>query len=407
MKEKLTRNIGVKILSVVLAILLWLVITNMNDPVLYRDFHDVPVLIKNENLIKNPRQSYEIIEGEMVDFKVKARRSIIENLSKSDFEVVADFAHLSNVNSVSISITPKRYKDEIEIIDKGDIQHMIVSIEKLSSKQFQLNIVTKGEVEEGYYLGPKSAVPVMIEITGPESRLDKIKKVIVEVDVNGASKSFKRLAQPILLDEEGNEIENTRLALSDNRFEVDIVIYQVKEIGLKVTTTGQPANGYVMTGIEYQPKTIEIAAKDSILKNIDSLEVPRDITNATDNIEEFIELQEWLDEGVYLVESDATASVKITIEKLETKEISIWPNDIELKNKSDSLEVIYITKGPIKVNVLGPPSELSQINRNTLKPYINLLGYSQGTYNLDIETDKFKHASIDDKPEVILNLISY
>ena len=43
MKDKLTRNIGVKILSVVIAAFLWLVITNVNDPVKSRTFLMFPL----------------------------------------------------------------------------------------------------------------------------------------------------------------------------------------------------------------------------------------------------------------------------------------------------------------------------------------------------------------------------
>lgn len=107
MKEKLTRNIGVKILSLLLATILWLVITNVNDPVQYKTFSDMQVTIKNESMVKNSKQSYEILEGEVVDFKVAARRSIIQNLKEYDFDVVADFDNLSIANSVEIEIVPK------------------------------------------------------------------------------------------------------------------------------------------------------------------------------------------------------------------------------------------------------------------------------------------------------------
>ena len=168
MKEKLTRNIGVKILSVVIAAILWLVITNTNDPIRYETFTDVPVNIKNEDIIITKNQSYEIIEGETISFKVAARRSIMENISASDFDVSADFAHLSSVNSVNITITPKRYKDEIEIVDRGDVQHMIVSIEEIHKEQFKVNVVDKGKVAEGFFLGNKSAKPNIILVSGPK-----------------------------------------------------------------------------------------------------------------------------------------------------------------------------------------------------------------------------------------------
>lgn len=405
MKEKLTRNIGVKILSVILAALLWLVITNVNDPLLYETFSDVPVKIMNEGLIKTSKQSYEIIEGETVAFKVAARRSIIESIGKSDFEVIADFANLSNVNAVNITITPKRYKNDIEIIDRGDVQHLKISIEELSSKEIKISVVDKGKVGEGYYLGPRSASPTIVKVDGPKSRVDKIKQVIVEANVEGATSRINRILTPVALDEDGEVIDATRLTFSFPNIEVGIELYEIKEIPLRINTVGEPADGYVMTNLEFQPKTIEIAADSTKLDSIDYLEVSYDITDARKNIEEFLELQEWLDAGVYLVGTDTTASVNVTIEKLETKQISIWPNDIEIRNKVNTLQEMYITKGPINVKIIGPASEIDPVTRNSLKPYINLMGYSAGTYYLEIETDISESILLDDdNPMMLLNL---
>jgi YbbR domain-containing protein len=404
MKEKLTRNIGSKILSVIFATLLWLVITNVNDPVRYETFSDVPVTILNEGLIKNSKQSYEILEGETVDFKVAARRSIIESLSKSDFEVTADLANLSNVNAVDIMITPKRHKDDIQIVDRGDVRTLKINIEELSSKEIKITVVDKGKVGEGYYLGPRSAEPNMIRVDGPKSRIDKIKQVVVEANVDGATSKVNRILKPIALDENGDVIDATRLTFSHPNIVVGIELYQIKEIPLVITATGQAADGYIMSRMEYQPKTIEIAADNLKLDKIDRLEVPYDITNASANIEEFIDLEDWLDNGVYLVGSDTTASVSITIEKIETKQISIWPNDIELRNKRDDVQIEYITKGPINVGVSGPASEIDAVTRNNLKPYINLLDYSTGTYYFNIETSYSDNISLDDTSKALLIL---
>lgn len=404
MKDKLTRNIGVKILSVVIAAFLWLVITNVNDPVKSRTFSDVPVTILNEQLISTSKQSYDIIEGDKVTFKVAARRSILESLEASDFYVTADFADLSSVNAVDIVITPKRYKDEIEIVDRGDVRTMKISIEELSSKEFKVSVVAAGKVGDGYYLGPRSADPNIVRVDGPKSRIDKIKQVVVEVNVDGATSRINRILKPVALDEEGEVIDSTRLTFSHPNIVVGIEMYVIKEIPLIITATGQPGDGYVMTDLEYQPKTIEIAADDSKLAEINKLEVTYDITGATDSIEKFIELQSWLDDGVYLVGNDTTASVNITIEKLETKQISIWPNDFRIINKSDDIVVNFITKGPINVNVMAPASEISSITRSTLKPYIDLSGFSIGTYAFDIRTDISEFVSIVDTPRILLSL---
>ena len=403
MKEKLTRNIGVKILSVVLATLLWLVITNLNDPVRYETF-TIPVTILNESLVKTKTQSYEVLEGEEVQFKIAARRSIVESLSDADFSATADFASLSKVNSVDIMITPRRHKDEIEIVDRGDVRTVNISIEELSEKEIKINVLTKGKAGEGYFVVPKSASPGFVRIEGPKSRIDKIKQVVVEANVEGATTRLNRVLRPIALDEEGNEIDASRLSFSHPNITLEIDLFPIKEISLDITTTGQPADGYIMTNIEHHPKTIEIAADSTKLAGINVLEVPYDITGADADIEEFIELAEWLDSGVHLVGTDTTASVNITIEKLETKELSIWPNDIEIRNKPDNLQVEYITKGPIYATILGPIGEIEDIARNTLKPYISLIGYSSGTYSFRIETDISEHILLEDTQVVWLSL---
>lgn len=403
MKEKLTRNIGLKILSILLAALLWLVITNVNDPVRYDTF-TVPVTILNEELVKTKTQSYEIQKGETIEFKVSARRSILESLRESDFEATADFKNLSKFNSVEINVTPKRFENDVTV-DTGKDAYLNISIEELSEREIKINVVEKGKVGEGYYIGSKTARPNMIWVDGPKSRVDKIKQVIVEADVEGATRKVTRLLRPKALDEDGEEIDATRLTFSHSYIDVEIDLYRVKEIPLTITATGQPASGYIMTGLEYQPKTIEIAAHDSKLHEINGLEVQIDITDATTDIVDYVDLQDWLDDGVHLVDTDTTASVNISIEKLETRELSIWPNDIELRNKPISLKETFITRGPISISIEGPESEIEDVTRNTLKPYINLMGYSPGTYSLSLETDISKYIVIDDTLKIILSLI--
>lgn len=407
MKKKLIRNIGLKILSVLLAALLWLVITNVDDPVVSKPFSNVSVKILNEEVIDTPNQVYEIIEGETIDFRVAARRSIIDNLTVADFNVVADFAHLSNVNSVVIDITPKRNKSEIVVTD-GKYQSMIISLEELSEEDFKVNVVQKGEVTDGYYVGEKTASPNIIRVSGPKRRIEKIKEVVVEVDVTGASQSASKILKPKVLDEEGKEIDATRLEFSDEYIEVNLGLFPTKEVDFKVNVTGEPAEGYIVTNVGYEPKKITIAGKENVIKNISYLQVDEDISGETKDIEKDINLQEHLKdklpEGVVVVGEDLNASVKITIEKLETKEITIWPNDIELKNKQDNLSAIFNTTGPIKVNIKGPENEIADLTRKTLQTYIELTDYTIGTYAFTLNAELPQHVSLFDTPMVSISL---
>ena len=50
MKNKLMKNLSLKILSVVAAFLFWLVIINVTDPTTVKTFYGIPVQVLNENV---------------------------------------------------------------------------------------------------------------------------------------------------------------------------------------------------------------------------------------------------------------------------------------------------------------------------------------------------------------------
>ena len=168
MKEKLTRNIGFKILSVILASVLWLVITNIDNPLESKSIRDVKVQILNENSIKSDERTYVVIENDYIDFTVRARRSIKDDLTARDFKVTADFhelTELADVITVPIKISAPGYGDEVVITD-GEDQKMKIRLEDVKEESFKVNIVPRGEVAEGFHIGEKKASPNLINVKG-------------------------------------------------------------------------------------------------------------------------------------------------------------------------------------------------------------------------------------------------
>lgn len=397
-------NLGLKVLSIVLAAILWVVITNIDDPIGSKDFDDMPVEIINDDVITELGKVYDIIQGETIDFTIEARRSIREKLKRSDFVVQADFTELSDVYAVPIKIYCPQYGDAV-IVTKGKDQRMKISLEELVSETFKVNVVLKGEVADGYFVGAKTANPNIITVSGPRARIERISDVIVEVDVSGATSSFHSVGQPKVLDEEGNEMDISYFNFNENYVAFNIDLYKTKEINLQVSASGKPAEGYVMTDIEYEPKRIEVAGKEEDLRRIRFLSIKHPINNATADISEEISLQDELPEGIVLVDKDKTVVINIKIEKLNTKDITIWPGDVEFRNKASDLHLSMLTTGPLTVTVTGPDTELVEISRDSLRPYIDIAEYRAGTYT---ETLKFgtlmRNSKVSISPEVNFNL---
>ena len=108
MKKKLTSKLMLKIVSVIVAFLFWLVIINITDPTTSKTFYDIPVQILNENVITSANQVYDIVDGDTVKVTVKGKRSFVEKLKESDFTATADLSELSKVNAVSINVKLNR-----------------------------------------------------------------------------------------------------------------------------------------------------------------------------------------------------------------------------------------------------------------------------------------------------------
>ncbi len=405
MKEKLTRNIGLKILSIILAAILWLVITNVDDPITPKSFTNVPVKILNTDAIdaiSTKDMVYEIVEGATIDFTAAARRSIADNLSVSNFEVTADFTKLSDVNAVTIDIKCPRYGDDVKITE-GLYQVMKINLEELINKNFKVTVVTKGEPAEGYFVGEKSASTI-ITVSGPKSKIERIKEVVAEVNVAGASQSYSSYEKLRAFDEEGEEI-TSNLTFSQSYASININIYETKMIDVKVNAVGKPAQGYTVVDVDYEPKSIEVAGREELLNSITELVIEEDVTDAKENIQkEIINLQEELGEGLFLVGDDKAVVINITIEKSDRKDITIWPGDIDIRNMPADLKLTYVTTGPITMTMIGPSKELRSLNRNTLKPYIDLKDYTPGTFTVKVKTDEGKYSALSENPNVSVNL---
>jgi YbbR domain-containing protein len=405
MKEKLTKNIGLKILSVILAAILWLVIMNVDDPEETKEFTNVKVQVVNPEAITSLGKQYVITEGEFIDFTVSARRTIKDRLRISDFVITADFSELSITQAVPINITCPKYGDDVTIVD-GKNENMKISLEDVITEQFKVTIVQKGEAAMNYHVGEKSATPNMIEVTGPRAKIDRIAEVVVDVNVTGMFVMDSVSAKPKALGKDGKEIDSDNLTFSAELVDVTIKIYQKKKISLIVNTSGDPASGYGKKKIEFKPDEIEIAGEEEVLKKVNSLPITIDITGAKENIEDDIDLQAELNklqEGLIIVGEDKTA-VNIIIEKMETKDLSIWPTVIEPRNIPDDLTLTYITTGPVPIKVMGLPEVLNSLTSVNIKPYFDLSNYSPGTYTLAFGLDKSNNVILLESPLIYFEL---
>ena len=107
MKNKLTRNIGLKIASVFFAIILWMVVTSVNNPINTKTYDNIPVKLLNTELITESGQIYEVLEDTDVIGRVtiRAPRTVLSEIKEENVIATADVAELSSLDTISIKLT--------------------------------------------------------------------------------------------------------------------------------------------------------------------------------------------------------------------------------------------------------------------------------------------------------------
>ncbi len=135
----LTRNWGLKLVSFIIAVALWLIVVNVNDPTIRYSWSNIPVTIENGDMITSQGMIYEILDGTDVVPKVtiQAPKSVIQNIDKSDIVATADMSKLNSVNAITIDFSVSRYGTQISSI-RGSIDSVKVNIENMKSKSLVL-----------------------------------------------------------------------------------------------------------------------------------------------------------------------------------------------------------------------------------------------------------------------------
>ncbi len=384
MKEKLTSNIGLKLLSLFLATFLWLGVINSQDPIETVTFTDVPVTIINEDALTEKDKIPEIVEGDKITVVVEARRKICDNLTRDNIVAVADFEKLSLTDAVPIEVSVVGYADkEVEII-RGMNQMMKLRLENSISKDFRVKISTVGETAAGYVIGDMVASPNMIRLTGSQTQINRIEEVVLLVQVDGMSKDSKVTGVPMIYDINGTAVNLNKVQMNTEIVEVKIPILQTKEVKIYVETIGMPAEGYEVKNISYQPEIVTVAGTPSdLLKLGSALRFYCDITGVSDTMEENIDISSLLDsnlESLRMVDEDALA---VTVEFKEHNELSleISKDDVKVKNLPKGMGVQIKGLTSDEVIIKGEEVRLNRLTLKALSPYINLSGYTtSGTY---------------------------
>lgn len=407
MKEKMLNNIGLKIVSVFVAIIFWGIIVNIYDPSVKVTISGVNVQLLNEKALSDMGYSYEVEDGSKIAVYVSGPRSLVSGISASDIIATVDLSTV-NIYSDYVDIAVKLQKSgtayaAVQVAPKTTA--VKVSIENRATKTFEIAASVVNKPAAGFVVGDFQISPSTVTITGAQSLIDSIESVKTVVDVNGAKEDLTKTCELEVYDRNGKIISKDTLDMSRKSIDVKVTVFTTKEVELKVEHKGNPANGYILTGVEPEQEKLVIAGDIYELEGVDSITIPAeavDITGIDKDTVIKVELNKYLPAGI-ITDGKEFIEVNVKVEAIESKRIIIDNEDIEIKNIAEDYTA-EITGGAIGVSVSGREIYLNEVSASTLKPSINLEGMQEGVHEVTVELATPNGCNINGVYKVTVNI---
>lgn len=377
MIRRILNDFGSAALAIVLAVTIWVVATNEQNPSIRDTFPEnipVQVLNKPEGMVVFP----EIVKN--VRITVRAPQTSWDRLGAEKFEALVDLEGLPpGRHDVEIRVTcTDRFVNILEV----QPPEVSIRLEEYMEKELDVQARIMDNPPLGYIDRKPAVTPSQAKVSGPASMVDQVSELVAEVYLGGAKEAVERSVNLSARNGEGQAVG--WVDIDPPEAEVRVPIEQrlgYKEVSVRPIVEGEVASGYRISSVSVEPSNTTIFGSPLVIEGIPgSLETaPIDVNEAITDVAERVTLT--LPQGVTVLgEQSFLVTVSVTaIESSLTvqRELVIQGLQPDL-NATPSPEVVDVI-------LSGPVPKLDALKPGDVQVILNLYDLQWGTYKITPE----------------------
>jgi YbbR domain-containing protein len=249
--------------SIVAAILLWIYIINIGNPLSDTVVRDVPVQLEGASSLQERGYAIANTSFDSLDVYISGTRNEIKKVGSSDIVVKAD---VSNLSTGSSNVTLVFTAPSGVTVDSPESSTITVNVENYVTVSKPVEIIFEG-AGSGQEATVISTSLSQIDVSGAESTVATVDSVRVNGTLSKAAleKPTEYTLAAKAVDESGKEVSG--VALAHDTITVTAAIFPTKTVPLEVPVTGSVWTGAVVSGTEI-PESIVIKGPASLLSTI-------------------------------------------------------------------------------------------------------------------------------------------
>ncbi|TCS93208.1 CdaR family protein [Hazenella coriacea] len=377
MNKWLENDTVLRLISVGIAIVMWLTVTEASFPDPTDTLADTR--IKNVQIYpKYDRERFELIQmTNGIELTLSGDKYALEHLPSS-YRVYVDLTKLGSGKHDQIPVKVEglpygvRYKVIPETIN--------VELEEKLQREMPVEVNLVGKVPDGYKVSPPIPNPSKVLVRGIESRLDQVKTVKATINLDETTTSIKKKVKLQVYGENG---PLPKVQIFPEVAEVDIAINSpYKRVPLQIDVSKNPPTGYAIESIKPSTDQVTVYGTQSYIDALEYYVGPSlDLSN---------------------VVTDRTFQIPVPIRgeatKVEPKQVEIYVKmvpasikkvdrvPIQITGVGQGLDAVILSpsNGQLNVSLSGAPNQLVQIGTSDIQAYVDVSNLPAGKHQVPI-----------------------
>jgi len=375
-------NLPIAAVAVVLATLLWVAVTNEENPTLRRE---VPFQVPVAEI--NVPHSYVvgITTPDRVSVTITGARDRVSSVKPEDLIVRID---LGGAVTGGPANQPLHYNvpAQVSVRQRGvqaevAPQSIQVTLEPEVRRTVPVRVHTIDDLPAGFDMAELPVVqPAQATIAGAKENVDLVAEAMADVKLNGLTVNIEKPFSLDPRDSEGHSIGH--VTIEPKQASVNLKVRQVlftRQFMVDPRIRGRPAPGYGVGAVQAQPATVNVTGSLDSLNQVSTLPTQDvDVEGATSDVVRTVNVQ--LAPGLTAPDPKASIVVRVPIQaQAGPGSIGVAPRVVGVgSGLSASLQTPTVV-----VNMTGPLPFLLRVTSADIVATVDASGLGAGVYRLE------------------------
>lgn len=410
MKSKMLKIL----LSVTIALTLWLYVISVERTETVQNFRNVPVILDGESVLEDRGLKIVSDTDLTVDLELTGNRSELNKLRSSDIVVIVDLTRIyeAGEKELEYSVT---LPGTIEVVSR-EPQTINIEVARWVTQEVPVQLEQVGSLPDNYIVDQQNVTldRQFITLSGPQSVVENIAMAKVTVDMTGRTESVEERVSVTLCDENSVPLDVSSVTVDTDKVLVKIPVLMVKDIQLQVSVIsggGLTAQDVTVTldkteiTVSGSPAVISKLEDVLVLGTIDLSQEMEGFTDRTYQVE--------LPAGVKNLSGIEEVQVSLEMPEREIQSFDLSMEDmldrVELQNVPDGVPVRVRENQQLTVWIRGQAKDLEKVMITDFRIVVDLTGATQtGMYEAQILVENVSGVGVvsdpDDPYEILVHI---